>query len=150
MKFFKTGVSDLSKLDTLTTINGYVDNGAPMENPPSYLVVGQSGNYNPENPPDAWCWGAICSTHNIFLFYGDTPIRNYIIGITYGDKFRWLDGQLFDFLEYQMTYDFEFKIEDTVMPDSITPAKVFTHIGRYHYLGHEGEFITVDTVYQIK
>lgn len=146
----KTGVSDLSKLDTVTLYNDYHYPGAPMEDLTKYSVVNGGGYFNPDNPPDSWCWAGIGRGHDVRLTYRDTPIRRYTIGITYGDKFRWLDGQLFDFLEYQMTYDFEFKIEDTIMPDSITPAKVFTHIGRYHYLGREGEFITVDTVYQIK
>lgn len=145
----KTGVSDLSKLDTLTREDNY-NRGAPMENLSMYHVVNQDGWYNPENPPDAWCWRDVPRQQCVWLKYGDTPIRDYVLIFRFYDKFRWLDGQLFDFLEYQMTYDFEFKIEDTVMPDNITPAKVFTHIGRYHYLGREGEYITVDTVYQIK
>ena len=75
-------------------------------------------------------------------------VRRYDLSYRWYDRFLYLDGQLFDFSDYKMTYDFDLREEATTLSDG-TPAKVFTYDCKGHYLGREFYIATVDTLYQL-
>ena len=77
-----------------------------------------------------------------------TWVEALSIDIKFYDRFLYLDGQVFDFSEYRMTYDFDFREEPMTLADG-TPAKVFTHELKAKYLGRDYYEAIVDTVYQL-
>ena len=110
--------------------------------------------YNPDNPIENWYVSRTQRHRHIYLYYNFNQyeyqgyVRNYLISFGWYDRFLYLDGQLFDFSDYKMTCDFDFREESTTLSDG-TPAKVFTHDCTGHYLGRDFYIATVDTVYQL-
>lgn len=147
----KTGVPDLSKVDVYVAI--------PEEH--TTVVPGDFANYHTlggimfdsENLQDEWYFRDIERRQIIYLRYMEgieadwEVFRKYNLNIRFYDRFRYLDGQIFDFLDYKMTYDFDFREEDITMPDG-APAKVFTHECKANYLGRDFYVAEIDTVYQ--
>ena len=147
----KTGVPDLSKVDVYVAI--------PEEH--TTVVPGDFANYHTlgetmfdsENIQDEWYFRDIERRQIIYLRYMEgieadwEVFRQYNLNIRFYDRFRYLDGQIIDFLDYKMTYDFDFRSEDITMPDG-APAKVFTHECKAQYLGRDFYVAEIDTVYQ--
>lgn len=109
--------------------------------------------YNPENPKEDWYVCGYQRNRDICLLYNFSPsenkmVRRYDLSYRWYDRFLYLDGQLFDFSDYKMTYDFDFREEAMTLSDG-TPARVFTQDCKGHYLGREFYIATVDTVYQL-
>ena len=109
--------------------------------------------FDSENLQDEWYFRDIGRGQLIFLRYMEGKeadwevFRQYNLNIRFYDRFRYLDGQIIDFLDYKMTYDFDFREEDITMPNG-APAKVFTHEIKAKYLGRDFYVAEIDTVYQ--
>ena len=150
-KFFhKTGVTNLAQV---SWENGDDFDGWDVRDLREYSYIGNSSlQYNPSNPVEGWYIVGVLRRHSIILTYGCpepfTSIANSIIWIGFYDRFLYLDGQVFDFSEYRMTYDFDFREESTTLSDG-TPAKVFTHDLKANYLERDFYVAIVDTVYQL-
>lgn len=148
-KYFKTGVSDLSQVNWKKSSDF---DGWDVKNLSEYIGVLQDFNYNPINPVEAWYFDGISRQQRITLTYGIpeiiTWIKRYSIEISFYDRFLYLDGQVFDFSEYRMTYDFDFREESITLSDG-TPAKVFTHELNAKYCGRDYYYAITDTVYQL-
>lgn len=109
--------------------------------------------YNPENPKEDWYVCGYQRNRTIRLNYNFSSadyemVRRYDLSYRWYDRFLYLDGQLFDFSDYKMTYDFDLREEATTLSDG-APAKVFTYDCKGHYLGREFYIATVDTLYQL-
>ena len=109
--------------------------------------------YNPENPVENWYVSPILRERKIRLNYNFSlsdynMVRRYVLSYGWYDRFLYLDGQVFDFSDYKMTYDFDFREEPITLSDG-TPAKVFTHDCKGHYLGRDFYIATIDTLYQL-
>lgn len=148
-KYFKTGVSDLDQVNWEKSSDF---DGWDVKNLSEYSEVLQGFNYNPHNPVEAWYFTGISRNQLITLTYGVpeaiTWIKGYQIEVSFYDRFLYLDGQVFDFSEYRMTYDFDFREESTTLSDG-TPAKVFTHELNAKYCGRDYYYAITDTVYQL-
>ena len=140
--YAKTAVPDLSKLSHIVYVDGYL-NGSPGE----WNLYFNGGLFNQENPQPGWYMKDIQYRERSDLSYDDELIRRYEVGIHFYDRFLYVDNQLIDFLDEQMTYDYNFKVEDATMSTG-EPAKVFTHECTAHYLGKDFYIATVDSVYQ--
>lgn len=81
------------------------------------------------------------------LFYDNEPVRSYQVAIHFYDRFLYFDNHLFDFLDEQMTYDYNFEIEDAIMSTG-EPAKVVKFECTAHYLGKDFYLATIDSVYK--
>ena len=151
--YFKTGVPDLSLLNGVVTRdeNQWADRGdLSSYTSPIYKYQDKPLQYNPQNPIEGWYAKDIEYNRRVDLLYNQHPfVRMYDMGIRFYDSILYLDNQLFDFSDYRMTYDFDFREQSTALPDG-TPAKVFTHECNAKYLGKDFYVATVDTVYQIK
>lgn len=111
-------------------------------------------HYDSENPQEGWYAKGIYRNRSVAILYDETHYNNEWvniekIGIEFYDRFLYIDGQVIDFSDYRMTYDFDFREQPTTLSDG-TPAKVFTHECKAKYLGKDFYVTTVDTVYQIK
>lgn len=148
--FHKTGVSNLKQV---SWENGTDFDGWDVRDLREYSYIGNSSlQYNPSNPVEGWYIVGVTRKHSVTLTYGvpepSTWILGYEIWINFYDRFLYLDGQVFDFSEYRMTYDFDFREESTTLSDG-TPAKVFTHDLKAKYLERDFYVAIVDTVYQL-
>lgn len=141
--YAKTAVPDLSKLSHIVYVDGYLT-GTPGD---WTIYNGSEGRFNQENPQPGWYVKGIQYRERSDLSYDDELIRSYQVGIHFYDRFLYVDNQLIDFLDEQMTYDYNFKVEDATMSTG-EPAKVFTHECTAHYLGKDFYIATVDSVYQ--
>lgn len=145
----KTGVPDLSKVDVYVAMPE--DYAVTPGDFAKYFLV--EGGWFSESPQDAWYFTDIGRGQVIFLRYMEgieadwEVFRQYNLNIRFYDRFRYLDGQIIDFLDYKMTYDFDFRSEDITMPNG-APAKVFTHECKANYLGRDFYVAEIDTVYQ--
>ena len=148
--FHKTGVSNLNQVGWE---KGADFDGWDVRDLREYSYIGNSSlHYNPNNPVEGWYIAGVTRKKSITLTYGlpepFTWIIDYEIWIGFYDRFLYLDGQLFDFSEYRMTYDFDFREESTTLIDG-TPAKVFTHDLKAKYLDRDYYYAITDTVYQL-
>ena len=148
--FHKTGVPNLEQV---SWENGTDFDGWDVRDLREYSYIGNSSlQYNPSNPVEGWYIVGVTRKHSVTLTYGvpepSTWILGYEIWINFYDRFLYLDGQVFDFSEYRMTYDFDFREESTTLSDG-TPAKVFTHDLKAKYLERDFYIAIVDTVYQL-
>lgn len=113
-----------------------------------------SFKYNLDAPVEDWYVAGILRKMEIWLYYNFNQlryhgfVREYSLSFQWYDRFLYIDGQLFDFSDYRMTCDFDFREETTTLSDG-TPAKVFTHDCTGHYLGRDFYIATVDTLYQL-
>ena len=80
--------------------------------------------------------------------YCRDSFRTYKTSFDMGDMFIYTDGQLFDFIAFQRTCDFDLRIQDTTTEEGY-PAKVVTFECRSKYLGHDFYTAVVDTIYQL-
>ena len=146
----KTGVSDI------TLISGKITEDEDTWNERNfnhYRMVFSDEFYNPSSPKENWYGEAISRKRSLQIIcnaagYETEWIRLDPIWINFGDWFLYLDGQIIEFPEYRMTYDFDVKVEDINFNGA--PAKVFTNEIKGKYLGKDFYAATVDTVYQIK
>lgn len=111
-------------------------------------------HYDSENPQEGWYAKGIYRKRNVAILYDETHYNNEwvkieTICIKFYDRFLYIDGQVIDFSDYRMTYDFDFREQSITLSDG-TPARVFTHDLKAKYLGRDFYVATVDTVYQIK
>ena len=110
--------------------------------------------YNPENPVENWYVSDIERVRDVGLYYDfdqfeyQCSVQFYALYYYWYDRFLYLDGQVFDFSDYKMTYDFDFREEPATLSDG-TSAKVFTHDCKGHYLGRDFYIATIDTLYQL-
>lgn len=119
-----------------------------------YKIVHYTTHFDPENPIENWYHGSVKRFKRIAINYAISEYANVSVMhegpvITYSDVFLYLDGQVIDFSDYRMTYDFDFSEENTALSDG-SPAKVFTHECKAKYLGKDFYVALVDTVYQLK
>ena len=149
--YWKTGVPDLNLLSW--KVYGDYD----MWNTRSLNRYGDANTYtykyNPESPITGWYVLPIQRVRNIRLNYNFSlsdyeMVRSYKLSYRWYDRFLYLDGQVFDFSDYKMTYDFDFREEPITLSDG-TPAKVFTYDCKGHYLGRDFYIATIDTLYQL-
>ena len=151
--YFKTGVPDLNLLSW--EIDEEYDDWNTRSLDHYKDAATYSLKYNPDNPIENWYVFRTQRHRRIYLYYNFNQyeyqgyVRNYLISFGWYDRFLYLDGQLFDFSDYKMTYDFDFREESTTLSDG-TPAKVFTHDCTGHYLGRDFYIATIDTVYQLR
>ena len=144
----KTGVPDLSKLSVGEPMESNYD-GEPCTNLDAYFYGTTNDRFNSENPQNGWYVGKFAFWRALYLEYDGIPIRQYGLILIWYDRFAYTGGQMFDFLDYKATLEFNFKQENTTMPDG-TPAIVFTHEGIIHWCGKDFYSATVDSVYQRK
>lgn len=144
----KTGVPDLSKLSVGEPEEDNYD-GEPCTNLEAYFYGTTNDRFNSENPQNGWYVGKFAFRRALYLEYDGIPIRQYELILKWYDRFAYNDGKMFDFLDYKATLEFNFKQENTTMPDG-TPAIVFTHEGIIHWCGKDFYSATVDSVYQRK
>ena len=150
---YKTGVPSLNLYGVKTEsegdqwnergdLSGYLS--------PIFSYEGEPLHYNPANPIEGWYSSGLYIHKRVCLYYNSGSwLRAYSAIIKFYDSILYLDNQLFDFSEYRMTYDFDFREQSTTLSDG-TPAKVFTHECNAKYLGKDFYVALVDTVYQIK
>lgn len=150
--YLKTGVPDLNLLSW--EIDEDFDGWVVKKLDEYGEAASNSFYYNSNAPVEDWYASRIQRHRRIYLYYNFNQyeyqgyVRNYLISFGWYDRFLYLDGQLFDFSDYKMTFDFDFREESTTLSDG-TPAKVFTHDCTGHYLGRDFYIATVDTVYQL-
>jgi hypothetical protein len=149
--YLKTGVPDLNLLNWKKGLD--IDEWDTRSLDPYKDAATYSFKYNPENPREDWYVSTFQRERRVLLKYNfsqneNIRVRSYYLLFRWYDRFLYLDGQLFDFSDYKMTYDFDFREESTTLSDG-TPAKVFTHDCTGHYLGRDFYIATVDTVYQL-
>jgi hypothetical protein len=146
----KTGVSDI------TLISGKITEEEDAWNERNFshyqMVLGDEF-YNPSSPKENWYSRGIIRSRSLQIFcnepgYETEWIRLEVSWINFADCFLYLDGQIIEFPEYRMTYNFDFREENISFNGS--PAKVFTNEIKGKYLGKDFYAATVDTVYQIK
>lgn len=146
----KTGVPDISLLSWEIAIDTDDWNNRNFSN---YHMEHSEELFNPTNPVDNWYGDGIARDRRIYVLYNapgysDEWARCEGPYINFCDDFLYLDGQIIDFPEYRMTYNFNVRVDNASFNGS--PAKVFTHECRAKYLGKDFYAATVDTVYQIK
>lgn len=150
--YCKTGIPDINRL-----IYHNVDSRTDWEERDlsTYKdVATYSFFYNPDNPVEAWYVHSIERERDVrydFVAADEsyiTWIRADKINIRFFDRFLYLDGQVFDFSEYQMTYDFDLREEPMTLTDG-SPARVFTHELKAKYLERDYYLSVVDTIYQL-
>lgn len=146
----KTGVPDISILSWKV----FMDRDEWTErNTGNYCKVYTDTTFSSLAAEESWYVDGFTRDRRIYILY-DAPgyedlwIRYEGPWFAWGDYFLYLDGQIIDFADYRMTYDFDVKVEDASFNGA--PAKVFTHECNAKYLGKDFYFATVDTVYQIK
>ena len=106
-------------------------------------------DFNLSSPIENWYRNAIERVRSVKLYNDESEyVRLDWVYINFGDYFLYLDGQIIDFPEYRMTYDYNIKVEDASYNG--LPAKVFTNELNGKFLGKDIYAATVDTVYQIK
>jgi hypothetical protein len=146
----KTGVSDI------TLISGKITEEEDAWNERNFshyqMILGDEF-YNPSSPKENWYGRGIIRSRSLQIFcnepgYETEWIRLEVSWINFADCFLYLDGQIIEFPEYRMTYNFDFREENISFNGS--PAKVFTNEIKGKYLGKDFYAATVDTVYQIK
>ena len=67
--------------------------------------------------------------------------------MTFYDKWRSIDGHIFDFLEYVPIYDVDFQEGNITLPNG-APAKVHTYRLTAKFLGKDYDYAVIDTIYQ--
>lgn len=118
-----------------------------------YEMIHSDKKFNPTSPEENWYGHGIHRQRRINIIYNapewvDEWISREGPYINFADVFLYIDGQIIDFPEYRMTYNFNVRVDDASFNGS--PAKVFTHECNAKYLGKDFYVATVDTVYQIK
>lgn len=143
----KVGVPDLSSLSCQLMYDR--DPFATDRNFSDYVAV-LKGNarYNPNNPEEWWYTYGFMRSQEI-RFFSENTFFDSDLAFNVNDYFLYIDGQIIDFSDYWMTYNFDFREERITMPNG-APAKVFTHDCKAKYLGREFYVATIDTVYQLK
>ena len=151
--YSKVGVPDLSKISVAEPYEtDYY--GAAGDDWGKYQIWGDDFLFNKEHPQNGWYVKNMAHNRYVRLIY-ESPdptnqdIRNYNLVLGWYDRFFYKDGQLFDYLEYDATIDWNFRQENITMEDG-SPAIVFTHEGTLHWAGQDIYQATVDTVYQRK
>ena len=148
----KTGVPDIGRLSW--EFSDDTEDGWTNRDFSNYEIVLSDKKFNPISPEENWYIAGIRREKLGDILYND-PIEKKVriryegIEIYYTDFFFYIDGQIIDFADYRMTYDFDFRIETASLPDG-TPAKIFINESNAKYLGKDFYFETVDTVYQLK
>ena len=146
----KTGVPDISLLSWEIAIDTDDWNNRNFSN---YHMEHSEELFNQTNPIEGWYGAGITRDRRIYILYNapgysDEWARCEGPYINFCDDFLYLDGQIIDFPEYRMTYNFNVRVDNASFNGS--PAKVFTHECNAKYLGKDFYVVTVDTVYQIK
>ena len=146
----KTGVPDISLLSWEVAIDKDEWNSRNFSN---YRMEHSDETFNPTNPVENWYGDGIIRDRRIHILYNapgyvDEWVRSEGSEICFCDDFLYLDGQIIDFSEYRMTYNFNVRVDNASFNGS--PAKVFTHECNAKYLGKDFYAATVDTVYQTK
>ena len=151
--YYKTGVPNLNLLSS--EIRADFDGWNYRGDLSSYLALREDMvYYNPAAPQEDWYFARISRKQTSQLYYDFSHfryrsyVRIYEIEVSFYDRILYLDGQLFDFSDYRMTYDFDFREEPATLADE-TPAKVFTYDLKAKYLGRDFYIALVDTVYQL-
>lgn len=145
----KTGVPDINLLSWTT----YKENSGNNLDWSQYEMIHSDKLFNPKAPEENWYGRGINMTNYLEMRYASTGEKHEnkkydLSNIGFIDEFLYLDGQIIDFSEYRMTYDFDVKVEDINFNGA--PAKVFTNEIKGKYLGKDFYAATIDTVYQIK
>lgn len=149
-KTHATCVPNLSLLNTDCYWDEYSGN-PPGKDWSEYVLMGYNDNFNASSPIDGWYFKDISYIRSVALDYDIwQKIRKYRLDIRFYDRFRYLDGRIIDFLDMQMTREFNFRVEDLPANNQRGPAKVFTHDCKGKFLGREFYWALVDTVYQAK
>ena len=145
-----TGVPDISLLSWEIAIDTDDWNNRNFSN---YCRVFSDEKFNQTTPVEDWYGDGITRDRRIYILYNapgysDEWARCEGPYINFCDDFLYLDGQIIDFPEYRMTYNFNVRVDNASFNGS--PAKVFTHECNAKYLGKDFYIASVDTVYQIK
>ena len=146
----KTGVPDISLLSWRVSHDTDDWNSRNFSN---YCRVFSDEKFNQTTPVEDWYGDGITRDRRIYILYNapgysDEWARCEGPYINFCDDFLYLDGQIIDFPEYRMTYNFNVRVDNASFNGS--PAKVFTHECNAKYLGKDFYIASVDTVYQIK
>ena len=147
--YTKTGVPDLSKVSVTEPYEkSYYGDAGDWETYSDFSFV----PFNSQNPQKGWYTKQLSYNRYVRLVY-ESPdlaeIRKYDLTMGWYDHFCYQDGQLFDYLDYKASLDWDFRREDITMKDG-SPAIVFTHECTLHWMGKDFYQATVDTVYQRK
>lgn len=152
--FAKTRVPDLNVVANVEITRDEYDEGGPGEDLTKYYYAKGGGFFDPSHPVENdWCVRPI---HRIrTVEYRTKPdevgiyifIRVCFMGITYRDRFICLDGKRIDFLDEQMTFDFDLREERGTTSEGY-PARIFINECKAHYLGKDFYFAIIDTFYQ--
>ncbi len=148
----KTGVPDISLLSWKVSEDYNEWDERSFSN---YNMLYSDKMFNPSSPEENWYIKGIVRDRRIDILYNAPEFSDSEVYIredgpwtAWCDCFLYIDGQIIDFPEYRMTYNFNVQVDDASFNGS--PAKVFTHECNAKYLGKDFYFATVDTVYQIK
>lgn len=152
--YYKTGVYDLGKIiaDGFDTVTDTWNSRGDLSDytSPIYGYQEKPLHYNPENPIEGWYSKRISMIESgIIIYPSHGTLKQYDAEALFYDCILYLDNQLIDFSDYRMTYNFDFREENTTLTDG-TPAKVFTHECKAKYLGKDFYGAAIDTVYQMK
>lgn len=156
--YTRTGVTDISRVRVVhdrEEYGGY--NEKPGEKLAHYTNMFSGEKFNPEVPTDGWYFNDIGYISFFSTYYdpliddniNDWYIRTYYTMIRFYDRFRYLDGQIIDFYDEQMTFNVSQKETAATMPDG-SPARVLQFIETGKYLGKEFSYTLTDTIYQLK
>ena len=152
--YYKTGVYDLGKIiaDGFDTVTDTWNSRGDLSDytSPIYGYQEKPLHYNPENPIEGWYSNRISMIESgIIIYPSHGTLKQYDAEALFYDCILYLDNQLIDFSDYRMTYNFDFREENTTLTDG-TPAKVFTRECKAKYLGKDFYGAAIDTVYQLK
>ncbi len=151
----KTGVPDLNKITSQLDEEYFQDPFGP-EYWYLYKMFGTDITYGTENHKEGWYVWSVVHSRDIRLDYEDYlgrkehEIRSYALDVGFTDRFYYFQDTdtVIDFTDMYMTRDYNFTVEETVIPEG--PARIYKHECNAHYLGKDFYIATVDTVYQNK
>ena len=152
--YCKTRVPNISKFEPKVLRDEY-PMGKPGENLEEYYCFGESRYFDPAVPQQGWYSKMIERYKAIDLkpIDGINFLRRYRLSFAFPDRFCYvkdnIDEKLVDFRDdYLMTFDFDYREEQTTTPESY-PARVVTFDCKGHYLGQEFYIAVIDTIYQV-
>lgn len=128
--------------------------GKPREHRENYWGERTGQLFNHDDPIVGWyftCISRLVGYHTWHpVTYRDNliMIRYYRSYLGFYDRFIYIDDQIIDFPEYDMTYDYDFHEERATTAEGY-PARVFVFNSVGTHLGREYWVSLVDTIYQL-
>ena len=116
-----------------------------------YSLMGYADNFNPMQPISGWYFNdiEICKlTIDLREMEGERYIRRYECLLAFYDDFRYLDGRIFDFMDYIPDVKTEVSMTETTR-EPYGRVKIVRVICKYTHLGRDFKWEFEDIVYQL-